>query len=258
MSSTAPAPGAAVCAPAPCSVGGLARGSMAPSCAQLVRVPTATCVLGAILPVLRRAVATTAGVGACGVVVVLAGDGCPEFGAAHGVGSSPCPAGAPTSPHSAQDRAGPILRPCPEARCPAACPTATCTPLCRACPPRSLSPHASSAGLLRPILQGLQASGRCLCGLRGDRVRGSLVSWGTCEMLAAPIRWLWCSAWMERGGHASSAPCSCASGMGTGAVVPFIGCVFLMHFGSLRAAAGEPIVVMELGLAAGAWWRVRM
>lgn len=111
--------------------------------------------------------------------------------------------------------------------------------------------------LLRPILQGLQASGRCSCGLRGDRVRGSLVSWGTCEMLAAPIRWLWCSAWMERGGQASSAPCSCASGMGTGAVVPFIGCVFLMHFGSLRAAAGEPIVVMELGLAAGARGRVR-
>lgn len=56
-----------------------------------------------------------------------------------------------------------------------------------------------------------------------DRVRGSLVSWGTCETLAAPVQWPWCSAWVEGGGCASSAPCSRASGMGTRAAVPFIG-----------------------------------
>lgn len=105
-------------APAPSSAGGLVRGSMAPSCAQLVRVPMAT--IGAILPVLRRAVATAVGVGACGVVVVSAGNGCAGFGAVHGVGSSPCPAGAPMSPHSAHGRAGPILRllPAPRPRAP--------------------------------------------------------------------------------------------------------------------------------------------
>lgn len=125
VSSTAPAPGAAASAPAPCGAGGLVRGSMAPSCTQTARVPTATCVLGALLPVLRGAVATAAGVGACAVAVVLADNGCGGFWAAHGVGSSPCPAGVPTSPRSEHGRAGPVLRPCPEARCPPACPTAT-------------------------------------------------------------------------------------------------------------------------------------